>query len=80
MDSYDKSCYICATTVKKETLLAYELFRARSTRIRCVWQTNPHLFQSAVFKVEIFVYAMPIQNHVDAKSGCFFSVTSQYRA
>ena len=66
MDSYyDKSCDICAQTV---TLLAYELFRARSTRIAYEFR----IFFNPLFRVEIFEYAMPIQNHMDAKSGYFF--------
>ena len=67
MDSYyDKSCDICAQTV---TLLAYELFRARSTRIAYEFR----IFFNPLFRVEIFEYAMPIQNHMDAKSGYFLS-------
>ena len=98
MDSYcDKSCDICAQTV---TLPAYELFRARSTRIRrflnpqyflCVFGLRPHvssvssirirIFFNPLLRVEIFEYAMPIQNHMDAKSGYFFfyPVTLHYR-
>ena len=75
MDSYyDKSCDICAQTV---SLLAYELFRARSTRIAYEFR----IFFNPLFRVEIFEYAMPIQNHMDAKSGYFFyPVTPHYRA
>ena len=95
MDSYyDKSCDICAQTV---TLPAYELFRARSTRIRrflnpqcflCVFGLRPHvssvsgirirIFFNPLFRVEIFEYAMPIQNHMDAKSGYFFFIHWRY--
>ena len=60
MDSYcDKSCDICAQTV---TLPAYELFRARSTRIRrflnpqyflCVFGLRPHV--SSVSGIQIHI-------------------------
>ena len=61
MDSYyDKSCDICAQTV---TLLAYDLFRARSTRIRrflnpkyflCRFGLRPHV--SGVSRIRILTF------------------------